>query len=148
MPGYDINRFVNLSQTDRDELVCIICKDIMCSPLVAQCCQQAFCEECINRWLESNNTCPYDRKPLTINGLSLPMIAISNILAKLQITCEYKDNGCDQVIALDQLDKHVVDCKFSPKKCDKCQCIVSQVSKHDCISQLLNKQSEMQTKIR
>ncbi len=72
MPGYKVERFENLSENDRGRLSCSLCQNIFCNPLVAQCCQQSFCEDCINNWLLNNNICPNDRKTMTSSGLSLP----------------------------------------------------------------------------
>ncbi len=72
MSGYELSRFVDLSQSDAEEYTCSICKDIFRNPVVTNCCLQTFCEQCINDWLEKNNTCPYDRKELNKNQLSRP----------------------------------------------------------------------------
>ncbi len=72
MSGFELNRFVELSQDDFEELKCGICREILRKPVVTNCCLQTFCEQCINEWLESNNTCPYDRKELKSSELSRP----------------------------------------------------------------------------
>ncbi len=72
MSGYEFSRFVDLSQSDSEEYTCSICQDIFRNPVVTNCCLQTFCKQCINDWLETNNTCPYDRKPLNRSHLSLP----------------------------------------------------------------------------
>jgi hypothetical protein len=70
MSGYELSRFVDLSRNDSEEYICSICQDIFRNPVVTNCCLQTFCEQCINDWLETNNTCPYDRKPLNKSQLS------------------------------------------------------------------------------
>ncbi len=72
MPGYELSRFVELSQSEIEEYTCSICHDILRNPFVTNCCLQTFCEQCINDWLEKNNTCPYDRKQLNRSQLSSP----------------------------------------------------------------------------
>jgi len=72
MSGYDLNRFVDLSSTDVSELTCSICQDILRYPVVANCCLQTFCKECIYEWLQTKNSCPYDRKELNESQLSRP----------------------------------------------------------------------------
>jgi E3 ubiquitin-protein ligase NRDP1 len=69
MSGYDLSRFIGLSQSESEELICSICQGIFRNPVVTNCCLQAFCEQCINNWLENNNTCPYDRQPLNRSQL-------------------------------------------------------------------------------
>ena len=72
MSGYNIDRFVNLSESERDELTCSICRNILCCPVVSPCCLQMYCKGCIHEWLRTNNTCPQDRKPLTRSKLTRP----------------------------------------------------------------------------
>ncbi len=82
MPGYESERFVNLSQSEKCELTCSICQDIFRCPVVANCCLQTFCEECINDWLKTNKSCPYDRKELKPNQLTRPpRYALSNLIS-------------------------------------------------------------------
>jgi hypothetical protein len=71
--GYELSRFVGLSQSDSEKYICSICQDIFRNPVVTNCCLQTFYEQCINGWLETNNTCPYDRKPLDRSQLSIPL---------------------------------------------------------------------------
>jgi hypothetical protein len=70
MSGYELSRFIDLSQSDAEEYTCSICHDIFRNPVVANCCLQTFCEQCINDWLKTNNTCPYDGKQLNRSQLS------------------------------------------------------------------------------
>jgi hypothetical protein len=65
MSGYELSRFVDLSERDSEELTCSICHVIFRNPVVTDCCLQTFCEQCINEWLQINTTCPYDRKKLS-----------------------------------------------------------------------------------
>jgi hypothetical protein len=69
MSGYELSRFVDLDQSDAEELTCSICQDILRNPVFTHCCSQTFCEQCINDWLETNNRCPYDRKYLNKSQL-------------------------------------------------------------------------------
>ncbi|CAG2173369.1 unnamed protein product [Oppiella nova] len=96
MSGYNIDRFLNLSESERDELTCSICQDILCCPVVSPCCLQMYCEGCIHDWLHTNNTCPQDRKPLTTSGLTRPP------------SCDYKDKGCKEVVKLEHLTQHTI----------------------------------------
>jgi hypothetical protein len=72
MSGYELSRFVDLSQSDAEEYMCSICQDIFRDPVVTNCCLQSFCEQCINKWLETNYTCPYDRAELDKSKLLKP----------------------------------------------------------------------------
>jgi hypothetical protein len=72
MSGYELRRFVDLSHIDIKELTCSICQGVFKDPVVTKCCLQTFCNECITVWIKSNNPCPYDRKTLSENELTLP----------------------------------------------------------------------------
>jgi hypothetical protein len=72
MSGYELIRFVDLSESDAQEYTCSICQGIFCNPVVTNCCLQTFCKQCINDWLEINNTCPYDRQTLSRSQLLRP----------------------------------------------------------------------------
>ncbi|CAG2178327.1 unnamed protein product [Oppiella nova] len=61
-----------MSESERDEMQCSICQDILRNPVVAPCCLQMFCEQCINEWLNTETTCPHDRKVLNIDSLTRP----------------------------------------------------------------------------
>ena len=66
MPGYERDRFVNISESEETELTCSVCHQIFRNPVIVDCCLQAFCEVCIHEWLKNDSTCPYDRKNLTV----------------------------------------------------------------------------------
>ncbi|CAG2183010.1 unnamed protein product [Oppiella nova] len=86
MAGYERERTVDLSDLERDELSCSICQDLLNRPVVAQCCLQMFCKDCIHNWLDSSNTCPYDRKPLSVRELCRPPRLRSNEMFKVSET--------------------------------------------------------------
>ncbi|CAG2102923.1 unnamed protein product [Medioppia subpectinata] len=140
MPGYSIDRFPDLSAEDRDEYTCSICHEIFHCPVSTTCCLQTFCEDCITAWLQTNRTCPYDRKPLTASKLSQAPRVMVNTLGRFKIQCDFWDNGCREVNKLEDLARHVVNCAYDPTKCAKCRC--EQTSGHDCIQalrELINK---------
>jgi hypothetical protein len=72
MTGFELNRFVGLTSNESEEYTCSICQDILRDPIVTNCCLHTFCKECMYSWLKTNNTCPFDRKKLEKNQLSLP----------------------------------------------------------------------------
>ncbi len=72
MPGYELDRFVGLTETEKTEMICSICHDILKNPVVTNCCLQTYCEECINEWLKTNAICPNDRKQLNASQLTRP----------------------------------------------------------------------------
>lgn len=54
---------VKLDKIPEEHRVCIIC---MCEPIepVALQCEHVFCYKCLERWMESHNTCPFCRNIL------------------------------------------------------------------------------------
>ncbi|CAG2166305.1 unnamed protein product [Oppiella nova] len=135
MPGYECDRFVGLSAADIQELSCSICLNIFRDPVVSQCCRQTFYRDCITDWLQENTVCPYDRKTLNVNELHMPPRVFEAMFGKLEIKCQFSDNGCPSVVPLDQLSQHVDSCPYDASKCGKCFC--EQTSGHDCIQALL-----------
>ncbi|CAG2105877.1 unnamed protein product [Medioppia subpectinata] len=120
MPGYSVDRFPDLSAEDRDEYTCSICQQIFDTPVTTTCCLQTFCEDCIIKWLKTNTTCPYDRKPLTRKGLSQSPRIIVNTLGRFKIECDYWEVGCRKVIKLSDLPQHTVNCRYKLTNCSIC----------------------------
>ncbi|CAG2117580.1 unnamed protein product, partial [Medioppia subpectinata] len=91
MPGYCVDRFPNLSAEDREEYTCSICQDIFNTPVTTSC-RHTFCEDCITEWLESNTTCPNDRKrlsprklsPASLQHMSAPVMLINKMNADMR----------------------------------------------------------------
>src|SRR5438128_199405 len=101
MPGYDISRFEGL--TEEEDLTCSICHCIFREPCVAPCCGHSFCKDCIADWLRNNNTCPFDRKRLLVDNLQEPQRIPKNFLGKLKIRCDYEQDGCMEIVRLENL---------------------------------------------
>ena len=60
-------------------LSCLICKEIAAEesvPVVPPCCRAAVvCQECMDRWLDTQPTCPHCREPLLIdNCVKFPIL--------------------------------------------------------------------------
>ncbi|CAG2177811.1 unnamed protein product [Oppiella nova] len=136
MPGYNIDRFVDMSESERDEMQCSICQDILRDPVVAPCCLQMFCEQCINEWLNTETTCPHDRKVLKIDSLTRPPRALVNMLMNLKIRCDFQESGCNEVLKLGELTQHTITCKFMDSICQLCHC--EKLFKHNCVESLLD----------
>eukprot|EP00731_Ephydatia_muelleri_P035138 Em0099g10a len=64
------------------------------------------------------------------------------MLSRLKITCDNKDFGCTNVVALEGLETHLTECSFNPKRlvqCEKgCSLMVplDEVPQHSCIKKL------------
>ena len=127
MPGHDKSRVVQLDEVELDEFLCGICQDILNSPLTTNCCRQSFCKDCIEQWLQQQNTCPNDRKPLTRSGLTEAPRLVHNLINDLKIRCEF--DGCDEIFKIGTIKQHLDMCQFN--KCSTCYHVLGK--DHDCI---------------
>jgi len=136
--GFDKNRFVGESDKDLDEFTCGICRGIFVNPVTTHCCQQTYCFDCIRQWLNQHNTCPLDRKRLTIHNLSRSPRIVTNILSNMKINCEYQSKGCQKVFPMSHLSTHLSECSYKPNsKCKTCGFIRESVRDHNCIAVLV-----------
>ena len=149
--GFETTRFVNLSQSLSEELSCSICLNIFDSPITSfkGNCDHTFCKQCVQQWINTNKSkCPACQQSFTkkrnINDNNCVIIGyvfktnriVNNIVNKLKIHCNYKWNGCEEVVELGSLQKHLNECAFS--LCKTCDMTLGSVDDHNCI-QLLTK---------
>ncbi|XP_054163575.1 E3 ubiquitin-protein ligase NRDP1-like [Oppia nitens] len=138
--GYDCLRF---AVEVPEELMCSICNDVLCEPLVTEC-DHLFCRECITEWLSVNRTCPIDRLYITSRNLRTAPRYVRNQLGRQLLKCDFADDGCQTMVTLDSLYKHVNDCYYNPKKrliCQKgCERWMTreQLQNHNCWRDLRN----------
>lgn len=110
--GIEPERFVEVNQ----ELICCICKNVFVEPTETPC-RHVFCTECISRWLDLRNTCPTCRSPLRAFDMKPPLPLLKNIIGKLQIRCDFIDQGCTEIVDYEQLENHTRDCPYGPMTC-------------------------------
>lgn len=138
--GYEVTRFVG--EVD-EELLCTICRYVLQTPVQIRQCEHCFCSSCINEWLQHQQVCPIDRNSVTpmADLIQAPRV-LRNMLSRLKITCDNKDFGCTNVVALEGLETHLTECSFNPKRlvqCEKgCSLMVplDEVPQHSCIKKL------------
>ena len=113
--GYNVSRFIG---EVRDDLLCIVCQDVPKNP---RCCRNKdhlFCHAHILRHLQQNSrTCPVCRNPLTPETLRRPTGFLKNYLDDLKIKCDHHDRGCTDEVRLEDLQRHVDQCGFTPVMC-------------------------------
>ncbi|KAF4075922.1 hypothetical protein AMELA_G00224560 [Ameiurus melas] len=85
---------------------------------------------CIHAWLGNHRNCPEDRLPLSIANLR-PLYRLSssplehslcyrymrNDLARLQMKCMYRSQGCEVICALESIRRHEEQCDFALYNC-------------------------------
>jgi len=111
--GYDMVRFVG--EVD-EELICPICSAVLEDPRLAPECEHAFCADCIHEWLNRQQTCPVDRRSISIAELKPVPRILKNLLYRLEIHCDNEEYGCTTVVKLDILSMHLKECEHNPKK--------------------------------
>lgn len=67
---------------------------------------------------------------------------VRNLINHLQLHCDFRVKGCEQIVTLEELDSHKLRCNFNPEipiECPKkCGAFVpkNRLSEHDCIREL------------
>lgn len=72
------------TQTDdkpATECECPICQETTATPKITSC-QHTFCVSCLDKWLETNNTCPMCRSQISEPNHTLPEIGDIRIMAQ------------------------------------------------------------------
>lgn len=108
--GWDVDRFPG--EVD-SELICCICKGILGDPVESPC-RHAFCSVCVKPWLNQNGTCQQCRNQLYERDLKPVLPILKNIISKQKIYCEYKENGCYEIVSVEALERHIENCSFRP----------------------------------
>ena len=117
--GYEEDRFENKVDI---KLQCSVCFKVFKDPV--QCPNEHyFCRSCIQRNLRHNaETCPVCQHPLTEETLTKPPRILTELLEGLMIRCDYENRGCQELIKLEFLDRHVRSCGYSPTRCTNTGC--------------------------
>ena len=90
-----------------DEQVCPICREIVDCPQQIICCGQDICKECLQNWLERQNTCPMCREDCPKYFLDKRNDrAIMNLMGK----CVFEEQGCNWKGELRDIGKHLEEC--------------------------------------
>ena len=119
------------------------------------------CRSCIVKHLHENSErCPTCQHHLTEETLRKPPRLLTNMLQNLKIRCDHAQRGCQELIKLEFLDRHVKSCGYSPTRCTNpgCSQVVNQHEKErhenelcrfrmvvcdDCKQQVLRKSSRV-----
>ncbi|CAF1614067.1 unnamed protein product [Adineta ricciae] len=112
--GISTERVCNPTAVNFIDLECAICHDILWKPVACQSCETPFCSPCIQQWLKGTSKCPSGCKVYSERKCP-PFIA--RLLARLQISCFYKPNGCTQLCYYEALDKHELELVTHKRTC-------------------------------
>jgi len=137
--GYEVTRFEGSVD---EELICPICSAVLEDPRLAPECEHAFCADCIVQWLNRQQTCPVDRRSISIAELKPVPRILKNLLSRLEIRCDNELYGCSVVVKLDTLSHHLKECEHNPKKPVPCSqgCGLTvpkdEMVEHNCVREL------------
>lgn len=86
-------------------------------------CRHVFCKVCIETWLANHHNCPTCRRRLRTHRLKPVLPIVQNMINRLQISCDFTENGCEEILILEQYEGHLKVCDYQKLKCsffDKC----------------------------
>ncbi|CAF0837846.1 unnamed protein product [Didymodactylos carnosus] len=101
-------------------ILCFICHNILYDPISCKTCENSFCTECIEQWLDNQRPqrrCPHQCNPFKKKNCPPDII---NQLSILIIDCCYKPNGCNENISYDSLKEHESECDYKMQQCRGC----------------------------
>ena len=126
--GYDDERF---ESTVDQNFHCLICYNVLKDPVMCRRNQHYFCRDCITEHLRRNShTCPTCADELTVETLAEVPRIVKTYLNERKIRCDYEDRGCRELVQLQNLNRHVAECGFSPVVCGNQGCNQT-ISKRD-----------------
>ncbi|XP_071106074.1 uncharacterized protein [Haliotis cracherodii] len=118
MSQYDVDKF---DPPPDAELVCCICTFVLDEPMETPC-RHVFCRHCIETWLGHRRTCPSCRKKVSRRDLKSVLPLVQNMLNKLTMICEFRENGCQKKPALEHYRAHIAKCDFELLTCKYVRC--------------------------
>ncbi len=118
--GYDDERFESIVDQN---FHCLICYNVLKDPAMCRRNQHHFCRGCITEHLRRNShTCPTCADELTVETLQDVTRIVKNYLNERKIHCDHYDRGCRELVQLQNLQRHVAECGFSPVVCENQGC--------------------------
>ena len=160
MPGYDINRFVDLSPKQAEHLICCICLNIFENAVNSDC-RHSFCRQCIQQWIDGNHKeCPKCKEvfasskgPKRKSGVEViligsydfrPDFTANGMINDLKVICDFEYNGCQEVIEFGSLSNHIKQCKH--RYCKTCELAADPKGRHNCIQLMKSAINELKLK--
>ncbi|XP_052069697.1 uncharacterized protein DDB_G0287625-like [Mytilus californianus] len=113
MSQYDTEKFC---QPPDPDLICCICQCVLQSPVESPC-RHVFCNVCITTWLNNHRNCPTCRRRVKKRQLKPVLPIVQNMINRLLMFCDFKDNGCAETVMLEIYINHVEGCGYRKLKC-------------------------------
>lgn len=98
---------------------CSICLHVLREPYMVGCCGYRFCHSCIDPIQRQTGRCPLCNNAFT----ALPDKHLERVLKAKLVYCSHKGEGttgCEWQGKLDELEKHLVSCKWQEVLCSQC----------------------------
>lgn len=109
--GRDVDQYVHPERIS-SQLICPICTQVLQNPVQTET-EHLFCEDELLEWMTRSNLCPITKTMLNPSTIKKPSRIIMNMLAELEIYCNYKDKGCTWIGKEEHLDSHLEkDCVY------------------------------------
>ncbi|XP_013383919.1 RING finger protein 151 [Lingula anatina] len=105
-----------------DGCICVICQDVLQDPRVLPHCDHAFCAECCETWLKTNNRCPVCRSSAELGNLRQMSSEARDKLDHVTLSCDNYDSGCTAVMRIPQRSSHLAVCPFTKVNCPNKEC--------------------------
>ena len=162
MPGFERNRFIDLTEREAKHFTCNVCHKIFNDPIKSEC-EHTFCKDCVQKWVRGRNKCcPECNKGFTTrkrlnNTRSDDNLVIvgshtfkhnlmaNNFVNDLKVKCDFVDNGCKEVIEFGLLSAHLKVCAH--RLCGTCGVELGDPSQHNCVQLLNNIKNELKNRI-
>ena len=118
--GYDDERFESIVDQN---FHCLIYYNVLKDPVMCRRNGHCFCRGCVTEHLRRNaDKCPTCADELTVETLQDAPRIVKNYLNELKIRCDHYDRGCRELVQLQNLQRHVAECGFSPVVCQNQGC--------------------------
>ncbi len=118
--GYDDERFETIVNQN---FHCLICYNVLKDPVMCRRNEHFFCRGCITEHLcRNSHTCPTCADELTVETLQEVPRVVKNYLNELSIRCDHYERGCRELVQLQNLQRHVAECGFTPVVCGNQGC--------------------------
>ena len=135
MSGFEVNRFVGLSERKEKHLICSIYLNVFRNAIRSDC-EHTFCKQCVEDWIKTNkDDCPECRKAFIKRERNLSTsydentlivcdyvfrtnLMANNLINDLKIKYDFESKGCKEVIELGLLSSHLKECEH--RLCEDC----------------------------
>ena len=103
--GYDTKL---ISGPIDEDLICIICANVVCEAMECSKCNSLFCKRCIDIWLKQKKECP-SRCKMNKDAVIKPASRIvGKLVKKMTIRCKY----CSESMKIEFVEEHERICKI------------------------------------